>query len=148
VTATPVRIRSDKSVAPPGRSHAAWWMWVRLLGTAAVLALLVWLLGSGPFVDGVRLVTRRSLAAGAGIAVLTTICAAWRWSLVSRGLGVVLPLRTAVAAYYRSQFLNTVLPGGVLGDLHRAVRQGHDTGTSVAASGRSPENAPPGRSFR
>jgi uncharacterized membrane protein YbhN (UPF0104 family) len=37
-------------------------------------------------------------------------------------------LRTAIAAYYRSQFLNTALPGGVLGDVHRAVSHGHDVG--------------------
>ena len=34
----------------------------------------------------------------------------------------------ATAAYYRSQFLNTVLPGGVLGDVHRALAQGQDVG--------------------
>ena len=32
--------------------------------------------------------------------------------------------REAVAAYYRSQFLNATLPGGVVGDVHRAVRHG------------------------
>ena len=37
-------------------------------------------------------------------------------------------LRPAVAAYYRSQFLNATLPGGVLGDVHRAVRHGRDVG--------------------
>jgi hypothetical protein len=35
---------------------------------------------------------------------------------------------TAVAAYYRSQFLNTTLPGGVLGDVHRGVNHGRDVG--------------------
>ena len=37
-----------------------------------------------------------------------------------------MPLRQsgAVAAYYRSQFLNTVLPGGVMGDVHRALAHG------------------------
>jgi hypothetical protein len=34
---------------------------------------------------------------------------------------VHVPLTAAVAAYYRSQFLNSVLPGGVLGDVHRAL---------------------------
>jgi hypothetical protein len=33
-----------------------------------------------------------------------------------------------VAAYYRSQFLNTVLPGGVLGDVHRGVSHGREVG--------------------
>jgi uncharacterized membrane protein YbhN (UPF0104 family) len=43
-------------------------------------------------------------------------------------LGVALSLRTATAAYYRSQLLNTVLPGGVLGDVDRAVRHGGEAG--------------------
>jgi uncharacterized membrane protein YbhN (UPF0104 family) len=56
------------------------------------------------------------------------VCCAWRWSLVAAGLGVRLPLSHAVVAYYRSQFLNTTLPGGVVGDVHRAVRHGRDVG--------------------
>jgi len=46
---------------------------------------------------------------------------------VARGLGVDLPLGTAVAAYYRSLFLNVTLPGGVLGDVHRGISHGRDT---------------------
>jgi uncharacterized membrane protein YbhN (UPF0104 family) len=105
-----------------------WWMWARLVGGAAILVALVWRLGSGPFLDAARMLDGWSLAAAAGIAVPTTVCCAWRWSLVARGLGIGVPLRTAVAAYYRSQFLNTTLPGGVLGDVHRAVRHGLDVG--------------------
>ena len=60
--------------------------------------------------------------------MLTTVCSAWRWRTVARGLGVGLPLGTAVAAYYRSQFLNSALPGGVVGDVHRGVRHGLDAG--------------------
>jgi glycosyltransferase 2 family protein len=104
------------------------WTWARPLGGAAILAVLVWPLGTGPFLDGVRRINGPSLAAAAGIAALTTVCCAWRWSLVARGLGVDLPLRTAIAAYYRSQFLNLTLPGGVLGDVHRGVRHGRDAG--------------------
>ena len=59
---------------------------------------------------------------------MTTVLCAWRWRLVARGLGVGLSLPAAVAAYYRSQFLNTVLPGGVLGDVHRGVSHGRDAG--------------------
>lgn len=104
------------------------WAWARLLGGAAILVVLVWRLGTGPFVHGLRTIDGWSLSAAAGIAALTTVCCAWRWALVAQGLGVGLPLRAAVAAYYRSQFLNTVLPGGVLGDVHRAVRHGRDVG--------------------
>lgn len=106
----------------------SWWRWARLVGGATILAVLVWRLGTGPFLRGVSIVDGWSLVAAAGIAVVTTVCSAWRWSLVARGLGVGVPLRPAIAAYYRSQFLNTVLPGGVLGDLHRGVTHGRDAG--------------------
>ena len=100
------------------------WRWGRVVVGAAILGLLVWRWGTGPFVAGLRLVDGWSLAAAAGIAALTTMCCAWRWKLVSRGLGVELSFPSAVAACYRSQFLNTALPGGVLGDVHRGVRHG------------------------
>ena len=104
------------------------WRWARPLGCAAILIVLFWRVGTGPLVDGLRMIDGWSLAAAAGLAVLSTVCCAWRWSLVARGLGVRVPLPAAVAAYYRSQFLNTTLPGGVLGDVHRAVRHGRDVG--------------------
>jgi uncharacterized membrane protein YbhN (UPF0104 family) len=103
------------------------WRWVRLAIAAATLAVLVWRLGTGPFLDGVRTVDGRALGAAAGLAVLTTVCCAWRWRIVARGLGVDLPLGTAVAAYYRSLFLNVALPGGVVGDVHRGISHGRDT---------------------
>jgi uncharacterized membrane protein YbhN (UPF0104 family) len=104
------------------------WAWARVLGGIAVLAFLVRQVGTGPFLDGVRMVDGWSLAAALGIGALTTVCCAWRWALVARSLGVGLSLPVAVAAYYRSLFLNTTLPGGVVGDVHRAVRHGKDIG--------------------
>lgn len=100
--------------------------WIPLAVAAATLAVLVWQLGTGPFIDGMRSVDGRALAAASGLALLTTICCAWRWRIVARGLGVDLPLGTAVAAYYRSLFLNVTLPGGVVGDVHRGWRHGRD----------------------
>jgi glycosyltransferase 2 family protein len=102
------------------------WTWARLAASAATFAILVWRVGTGPFLDGVRTVDGGALAAAAGIAVLTTVCCAWRWKLVAGGLGVDLPLRAAVAACYRAVFLNLTLPGGVAGDVHRGVRHGRD----------------------
>ncbi len=100
---------------------------VHAAAAVATLAVLVWLLGTGPFLDGVRTVDPGALAAGSGIALLTTVCCAWRWKTVARGLGVDPPLGTAVAAYYRSIFLNVTLPGGVVGDVHRGISHGRDT---------------------
>ena len=98
--------------------------WVNLGVAAATLAFLVWTVGTGPFLDGLRAVDAGALAAASGLAVLTTVCCAWRWRIVARGLGIDLRLRTAVASYYRSLFLNVTLPGGVVGDVHRGLVHG------------------------
>jgi hypothetical protein len=108
-------------------SRWAAWRWARLAAAAATLAFLVWRLGTGPFLDGLRAVDGGALAAASGLAVLTTVGCAWRWRTVAGGLGVELPLGTAVAAYYRSLFLNVTLPGGVVGDVHRGISHGRDT---------------------
>ena len=102
--------------------------WLPAAAGAALVAVLAFRLGTGPFVAGFGAVTGRSLVAAMGIAVITTVCSAWRWTVVARRLDAVLPLKHAVAMYYRAQFLNTTLPGGVLGDVHRGMRQGRDTG--------------------
>lgn len=102
------------------------WARARVAGGVAVLAVLVWRLGTGPFLDGVRTVDAWTLLAGLLLGVPVTLCCAWRWRAVARAVGAdtAMGLGPAVAAYYRSQLLNTVLPGGVLGDVHRGVRHG------------------------
>ncbi|MEV6304764.1 lysylphosphatidylglycerol synthase transmembrane domain-containing protein [Actinoplanes sp. NPDC051861] len=104
------------------------WAWLRLLGGAAILALVLWRLGTGAFLDGLRVLDTGALAAALLIGAATTVLSAWRWCLVARGLGMRLPLRDAIADYYQALFLNAALPGGVLGDVGRAVRHGRDEG--------------------
>ena len=104
------------------------WAWVKAVGGLLILGLLVWRVGTAPFRAGLEALDGRALLLGALIAVVTTVASAWRWTVVARALGTALPLPTAVAAYYRSQFLNTVLPGGVLGDVHRGVSHGQQVG--------------------
>jgi uncharacterized membrane protein YbhN (UPF0104 family) len=102
--------------------------WAKVLGGVAILAVLLWRVGTGPFLDGLRLIDGWALVAALFIGALTTVCCAWRWSIVADGLGVRLPLATAIAHCYRSVFLNSTLPGGVIGDVDRAVRHGKDAG--------------------
>jgi glycosyltransferase 2 family protein len=102
------------------------WAWVRFCGPVLALAVLVWRLGTSPFLAGLGTVDGGALAAAAGLAVLTTICCAWRWKVVAGGLGLELSLPAAVAAYYRSLFLNVTLPGGVVGDVHRGISHGRE----------------------
>jgi uncharacterized membrane protein YbhN (UPF0104 family) len=104
------------------------WPWLKIVAGAAVIGILCWRLGTGAFVDGLREINLVGIAAALGIGFLTTLFSAWRWCIVADRLGLKLSLRTAVADYYRALFINAVLPGGVLGDVHRAVQNGHDTG--------------------
>lgn len=118
---------STTSSDTPGASMSRTaWRWGRFVGSAVTLTVLIWHMGTGPFLDGVRSVEGRALAAAVGLGVLTTVCCAWRWKIVASGLGVHLPLPAAVAAYYRSLFLNVTLPGGIVGDVHRGVSHGRD----------------------
>jgi uncharacterized membrane protein YbhN (UPF0104 family) len=104
------------------------WAWVRVLGGAIIIALLAWRLGTGAFLDGLRVIDGGTLLLAFGIGVTTTVFSAWRWCLVARGLGMRLRLGAAVADYYKALFLNAALPGGVLGDVDRAVRHGQGAG--------------------
>ncbi|WP_232839172.1 lysylphosphatidylglycerol synthase transmembrane domain-containing protein [Streptomyces triticisoli] len=94
----------------------------------AILAVLMWRLGTGVFLEGLRRIDAPTLLTALGIGLVTTVFSAWRWQLVARGLRIRLPLGPAVADYYRALFLNAALPGGVLGDVHRAVRHGQSAG--------------------
>ena len=112
------------------------WAWGRFVGSALTVTVLVWHFGAGPFLDGVRTVDGRALLAAATVFLLTTVCAAWRWTIVSRGLGVHLSLPSAVAGYYQSVFLNVTLPGGIVGDVHRGISHGRhvsDVGRALRA---------------
>lgn len=104
------------------------WPWLRVLVALGILAVLVERLGAGAFVDGLRVITVPAVLAAVGIGFLTTLSGAWRWCLVARNLDLPLKLGTAVADCYRSVLLNSVLPAGVLGDVHRAVDHGQRSG--------------------
>jgi glycosyltransferase 2 family protein len=104
------------------------WPAVRLAGGVLVLGALLWRFGTGPFADAWERTTWTSVALALVLTALATLASAWRWRVVSRELGVPISTAGSIVAYYRSQFLNSVLPGGVLGDAHRGLRQGRTAG--------------------
>jgi glycosyltransferase 2 family protein len=110
--------------------------WAGPVAGLVVLILLVWRFGADAFLDGVRRLDPGTVAMAVGVGVVTTVAAAWRWTVVARGIGLTVPLRSAVTAYYRSQLVNVTIPGGVMGDVERAVRHGRGSG-ALAASVRS-----------
>jgi uncharacterized membrane protein YbhN (UPF0104 family) len=56
---------------------------------------------------------------------LQTVLSALRWRLTAQALGVPIRAGRAVSEYYVAQLVNQTLPGGVLGDVTRAVRSRH-----------------------
>jgi uncharacterized membrane protein YbhN (UPF0104 family) len=104
------------------------WPALRLSAGVAVVVALVVKLGSGAVLHSVAAVDAGTVLAALALGLLATVCSAGRWCLVARRLGMALPLRTAVADCYQAVFLNSVLPAGVLGDVHRAVAHGRESG--------------------
>lgn len=70
--------------------------------------------------------------AGLGL-TLVTMLMALRWKLVAGSLGLRFGMTHAVREYYYSNLTNQIVPGGVVGDASRAVRQRADQGLPVAA---------------
>jgi uncharacterized membrane protein YbhN (UPF0104 family) len=102
------------------------------LATAVIVLWFLWRhVGAAPFKDGLRAVTWPAVVAAVTLTALTTVCSAWRWRVAAQALGIGIDLPAAVRAYYRSLFLNSVLIGGVVGDVHRAVTHGRRSGDVV-----------------
>lgn len=93
-----------------------------------VLAALAWQVRTDAAVAALRSLELSTLVGALTIGLATTVLCAWRWCVVAGAIGLTLPIRTAVADYYRAVFLNAVLPAGILGDVHRAVSHGRETG--------------------
>lgn len=60
---------------------------------------------------------------------------AWRWRVTARRLDLELSFSVALSEYYLGNFLNQVLPGGVVGDASRAWRHArHESAPRPAVS--------------
>jgi uncharacterized membrane protein YbhN (UPF0104 family) len=99
----------------------------RIGAGVVVIAGTIATVGAAPIARGILSITPGAVLVSLLLTAIATAAAAWRWKAVSQRLGVPLGWGSAIAAYYRSQFLNSVLPGGVVGDVHRAYRQGRES---------------------
>jgi uncharacterized membrane protein YbhN (UPF0104 family) len=100
----------------------------------AVLIALGFIVGGGAFLRGLAAVSPGAIVVAVLLTAVSTGAAALRWRAVAAGFGLDLTWNEAVAACYRSQFLNSVLPGGVVGDVHRAYRHGRGSGELALAA--------------
>ena len=104
------------------------------VGVTLALLVLLWRLTDGPQVLALLRGTQwpwllAALVAAHGQVILS----AFRWRLTAAQLDQPMRRRDAIAEYYLSQFINLAVPGGVLGDAGRAVRQRHQAGMLRAA---------------
>lgn len=108
--------------------NAAAWRALKIGCALALVGGLAARVGAGPVLDGLRALDAGTLAAAVALGALSVGCNAWRWCLITRRLGLPLDGRGAFRSVYRSTFLNSVLPAGVLGDVDRAVGHGRRCG--------------------
>ena len=107
--------------------------------TVSVLVLLavgLWL-DPAVVINEVRGLSLPWLALGLAISVIQMMLCAWRWRLTAGLIGVPLRFRYALGEYYLAQFINQVLPGGVLGDAGRALRHAHQTPVAKGSAWRA-----------
>jgi uncharacterized membrane protein YbhN (UPF0104 family) len=95
---------------------------VRVVVSLGLLALLAVVLDGRAVLERLRALDPLWVATALATSVVQVVASAWRWRYTAHRLGVRLSLGRAVAEYYRATFLNQVLPGGVVGDVSRALR--------------------------
>ena len=123
-------LRIVRAVWSSSRSRAA----ARALVGVALLLVIALRVGAEPFLRGLASISVPAIVAALALTALATVAASWRWRVVAARLELRLGWGEAISAYYRSQLLNTVLPGGVIGDVERAVTHGRDAGRLAQAS--------------
>ena len=106
----------------------------RIVVAGGVLVAIATRVGAGPFLHGLLSLDAPAIGAAIVLYAVATTAAAWRWRIIAARLGLGLRWSVAMRMYYRSQFLNSVLPGGVVGDVHRAAVHGRDTESVGAAT--------------
>jgi uncharacterized membrane protein YbhN (UPF0104 family) len=98
---------------------------LNIVVSPGVLALVIWWADAGAVLAHLRAASAGWLVlAGMSLTVLT-FAMAKRWQIVGRALDLEISYRRAVGEYYIAQLVNLILPGGVVGDVARAVRLRH-----------------------
>ena len=108
---------------------------VQLLVSLALLAVLWQAVGGADALSSLARADPRWLALAWIALTLQTLLSALRWKVTARRLGQRFTVRKAIGEYYLSQFVNQSLPGGMVGDVGRAVRARHQAGLLRATQG-------------
>lgn len=87
-----------------------------------VLGLVLWWADTQAVIAQLRGVSLGWLAAAVAALTAVTALMAKRWQILARRFDIEIDYMRALGEYYLSQLVNLVLPGGVVGDVTRAVR--------------------------
>lgn len=96
--------------------------WLKLCISALCLAALFWWADPANIARYLGNVDLIWVAAAFAALTASTLSMAHRWQITAGTFGVPLSYAFALREYYLAQLINTVLPGGVTGDVTRAVR--------------------------
>lgn len=103
----------------------------RILQISVAIGLMVLLWVNLDVPEALRMLARAQPGSlGAALLALTvqTLLSAWRWRLTARQLGLRIAPSQSVREYYLAQIVNQSLPGGMAGDVGRAVRSRREAG--------------------
>ncbi len=101
--------------------------------SVCILSLVIWWADAGAVMSHLYGASVGWLVlASLSLTVLTFVMAK-RWQIVAQAVDIGIDYRRAVAEYYIAQLVNLLLPGGVVGDVARAVRV-RDAGDMLRAA--------------
>lgn len=106
---------------------------LNIIVSLGVLALVIWWADTGAVMVQLRDASVTWLMISVAALTLITVLMAKRWQIVARSFDIDISLPHAITEYYIAQLVNLVLPGGVAGDVARAVRARHGANLTLAA---------------
>ncbi|MGH1342413.1 MAG: lysylphosphatidylglycerol synthase transmembrane domain-containing protein [Nannocystales bacterium] len=110
---------------------------LRVVGSVGLLAAVVWWVDVGAVLDTLSEARLAPLGVALVVSVPLALLLAARWCFTARRMGIDLPLGVAAREYYVSMLINRVVPGGVVGDVGRAVQSGRRNPEARGAAARS-----------
>lgn len=107
---------------------------LKWLATALIIGAVLLFVDGETLIREVARIPVSALVVGLVLGVIQVCLSAWRWRYTAGLLGLSIPYVQAVREYYLATFTNQVLPGGVLGDVNRALRHGAGSNNQLAAA--------------
>ena len=124
----------DESERPAPSRRARWMLGLRMLVSAALLAVLVTKIDfEGALPKNRHLSTIAFFALAVIMATVGIVLSAWRWQRVLAAFGTPVRLRALTSHYFAGQFLGNVLPSTIGGDVLRISRSSKNIGSSETA---------------